>query len=106
MSNVSKIVVIDLDETLGYFIEFGIFWIGLHKYFLQLKTKLVMDQTYFNALIELYPEFFRPNILKILKTIILKILKKILFMEAHHYLLKLMYIVKYYLVIIIIFLHH
>ena len=66
MSNVSKIVVIDLDETLGYFIEFGIFWIGLHKYFLQLKTKLVMDQTYFNALIELYPEFFRPNILKIL----------------------------------------
>ena len=28
----SKIVVFDVDETLGYFVEFGIFWDSLNAY--------------------------------------------------------------------------
>ncbi len=30
-----KIVVFDLDETLGYFVECGIFWDCLNKYLLK-----------------------------------------------------------------------
>ena len=29
----SKIVVFDLDETLGYFVEFGMFWDALKHYY-------------------------------------------------------------------------
>jgi len=54
-----KIVVFDLDETLGYFTEFGMFWDCLSKH---QKT----TQTDFNALLDLYPEFLRPNIINIL----------------------------------------
>ena len=60
-----KIVVFDLDETLGSFVEFGIFWDCLHRYLS--KTKLIhLTQVDFNSIIDLYPEFLRPNIMKIL----------------------------------------
>ena len=54
-----KIVVFDLDETLGYFVEYGIFWDCLKKYF----TSESLD---FNETLDLFPEFFRPNIMNIL----------------------------------------
>ena len=57
-----KIVVFDLDETLGYFVEFGIFWDILSQY-LNKET----DQQFFNNLMDLYPEFLRPKIINILK---------------------------------------
>uniref|UniRef100_A0A6C0D6U0 Uncharacterized protein n=1 Tax=viral metagenome TaxID=1070528 RepID=A0A6C0D6U0_9ZZZZ len=56
-----KIVVFDLDETLGYFVEFGIFWDSLSLY---LNKEL--NQQDFNNLMDLYPEFLRPNIINIL----------------------------------------
>jgi len=56
-----KIVVFDLDETLGYFVEFGIFWDSL-----TLFLKKELNQNNFNDLIDLYPEFLRPNIIDIL----------------------------------------
>ena len=56
-----KIVVFDLDETLGYFVEFGIFWDSLSLY---LNKELTHQD--FNGLMDLYPEFLRPNILNIL----------------------------------------
>jgi hypothetical protein len=56
-----KIVVFDLDETLGYFVEFGIFYDCLNRY-----LKINQNQQLFNELLELYPEFLRPNILEIL----------------------------------------
>jgi len=68
-----KIVVFDLDETLGYFSQFSIFWEclfhllqkGNHK--LALKTKKnKLRQRLFCELLELYPEFLRPNILSVL----------------------------------------
>lgn len=64
-----KIVVFDLDETLGYFVEFGTFWNAIEAY-----KKTALTQTDFNATLDLYPEFIRPNILSVLK--FLKIKKK------------------------------
>lgn len=60
----NKIVVFDMDETLGYFVEFGMFWDALLQYLPQSTYKL--DQREFNAILDLYPEFIRPNILSIL----------------------------------------
>lgn len=66
----SKIVVFDLDETLGYFVEFGMFWDSLKHYYKnnesKFESKLVFDQTLFNKVLDLYPEFTRPNIINIL----------------------------------------
>jgi hypothetical protein len=56
-----KIVVFDLDETMGYFVEYGIFWDCLKKY---LNTAL--NQKEFNQILDVYPEFLRPNIMNIL----------------------------------------
>lgn len=56
-----KIIVFDLDETLGYFTQFGIFWDCLNECFNQSLTQ--MD---FNNILDLYPEFLRPNIIDIL----------------------------------------
>lgn len=67
-----KIVVFDMDETLGYFVEFGIFWEALNNYIkyaietelIDEKMKLVQED--FNQILDLYPEFIRPNIYSIL----------------------------------------
>lgn len=68
-----KIIVFDLDETLGYFTEFGIFWDCLNKYLIS-KNKSPLNQTDFNNILHLYPEFIRPNIINILNY--LKVKKK------------------------------
>jgi hypothetical protein len=60
-----KIVVFDLDETLGYFVEFGIFWDSLSLYVSKYLNK-ELNQRDFNSVMDLYPEFFRPNIINIL----------------------------------------
>lgn len=58
-----KIVVFDVDETLGHFAKLGIFWDCLKKYL----TKRILNKTDFVALLDIFPEFIRPNILSILK---------------------------------------
>ncbi len=58
-----KIVVFDLDETLGYFVEFGIFWDCLNRYISNIDK---LPQEDFNNILDLYPEFLRPNIISIL----------------------------------------
>ena len=60
-----KIVVFDLDESLGYFTEYGIFWDSLKNYVIQ-KNKDYLTQEDFNLVLDLYPEFLRPNIINIL----------------------------------------
>ena len=62
----SKIVVFDLDETLGYFMELGMFWDALKSYIKYKQIKLTQDQNMFNNVLDLYPEFLRPNIMSIL----------------------------------------
>ena len=52
-----KVVVFDLDETLGYFSQFGQLW-----------NELIPNKDIdFNELFDLYPEFLRPNIWEILQ---------------------------------------
>jgi hypothetical protein len=64
-----KIVIFDLDETLGCFTQFGIFWDCLNKYF---YNNITLKQNDFNNILNLYPEFIRPNIINILKYLIHK----------------------------------
>ena len=61
-----KIVVFDLDETLGYFTEFGIFYDCLKKYISLENNSTILTQTNFNEILDLFPEFLRPNIINIL----------------------------------------
>jgi hypothetical protein len=59
----SKVIVFDLDETLGYFTDLITLWsvIGFKK-----------TQNNFNALLDLYPEFLRYGILTIMEYLYLK----------------------------------
>ena len=52
-----KIVVFDLDETLGYFTQYGIFWDCLTNY-IKLKGKPQLSQSTFDETLDLFPEFF------------------------------------------------
>lgn len=66
--NKSKIVIFDMDETMGYFVELGIFWDSLKNYINlhSLNDKIKLSQDEFNDILDLYPEFIRPNIISIL----------------------------------------
>lgn len=66
MNSQTKIVVFDLDETLGYFTEFGMFWNGINSYVNLKNIDVMLDQNFFDKLLDLYPEFIRPNIMSIL----------------------------------------
>lgn len=63
----SKIVVFDLDETLGYFSEFGMIWEAVSSYILKNNLEKKDDQELFNDILDLFPEFLRPNIFSILE---------------------------------------
>lgn len=67
----TKIVVFDLDETLGYFSEFGMIWEAILSYLEKMdgQPRNEKNQQLFNALLDLFPEFLRPNILNILEYI-------------------------------------
>jgi len=60
-----KIVVFDLDETLGYFTQLGVFWDSLANY-IKVKKKDSLTQHDFDEILDLYPEYLRPNIINIL----------------------------------------
>ena len=60
-----KIVVFDLDETLGSFVELGIFWDCLNRYLIKDPKKDLLKDDFSNIL-DLYPEFLRPGIIDIL----------------------------------------
>ena len=62
----SKIVVFDLDETLGYYVEFGMFWDALKEFIKTHNIPIIVDQNLFNKALDLFPEFLRPNIINIL----------------------------------------
>lgn len=56
-----KVVVFDLDETLGCFIEISIFWNALESFY---GHNLFTDK--FIEMMDIFPEFFRPDIFNIL----------------------------------------
>lgn len=55
-------VVFDLDETLGHFVQLGIFWDTINAY----HNKNLSDEHFF-FILNLFNQFLRPKILKILK---------------------------------------
>ena len=57
-----KVVVFDVDETLGNFAQFSIFGHVLDQYF----NTPDITYKYFNDLVDLYPEIIRPNMVRIL----------------------------------------
>jgi hypothetical protein len=57
-----KVVVFDIDETLGNFSQFSIFGHVLEDYF----DKPDATYRYFNDLVDLYPEIIRPSMVRIL----------------------------------------
>jgi len=66
-----KIVVFDLDETLGYFTQIAIFWDALENFY----GHNLFNKTFFE-LLDVFPEVFRPNILNVLDFIHKKKMKK------------------------------
>jgi hypothetical protein len=60
-----KIVVFDLDETLGYFTQFGILWDCINKSLKNINLPLLKEDD-FNNILDLYPECLRPHIIQIL----------------------------------------
>lgn len=66
-----KIVVFDLDETLGYFSEFGMIWDSLTQYIKKNipDQNLLINQLLFDKTLDLFPEFLRPKILSMLSYI-------------------------------------
>lgn len=82
LSSKKKIIVFDMDETLGHFVEFNMFWTSLKEYLLLNNlSHLIVDnknnhyninESTFFKLLDLYPEFIRPNIMSILKYLKIK----------------------------------
>ena len=66
MSNSSKIVVFDLDETLGYFNQLCLIWEFLLESAKEKYDSVEINQESFNKLTDLFPEYIRPNIESIL----------------------------------------
>ena len=60
-ANPYKVVAFDLDETLGCFTEIGIFWDALENFY---GHNLFPNK--FHEVLDIFPEFFRPEIFKIL----------------------------------------
>ena len=56
-----RVIVFDLDETLGNFVELGVFCDTIEKY-----NKKKLDFNEFYKIMDMFPEFLRPNIIKIL----------------------------------------
>lgn len=67
MINYSKVVVFDMDETLGYFTELGMFWDAITTYIQLNNIQIKINNELFDNILDLYPEFLRPNIINILK---------------------------------------
>jgi len=64
---VKKVVVFDLDETLGYFIQLSFFWKLIMVYLKKNNEIYKLNQEDFNNVLDLYPEFIRPDMYSILK---------------------------------------
>jgi len=60
-NKIMKVIVFDLDETLGHFVELGMFCDALEKY-----NKKKLNSNDFFKIMNIFPEFLRTNILKIL----------------------------------------
>lgn len=83
-NKVKKVIVLDLDETIGSFSDLYLLWTTIYEY-IEFMNKYIIDEDStnsiclrienkikmidFNSLLDLYPEFFRHGILNILEFI-------------------------------------
>tara|TARA_B110001452_G_C15240429_1_gene429454 strand:+ start:5665 stop:6477 length:813 start_codon:yes stop_codon:yes gene_type:complete len=72
-NKINYAIVFDLDETLGHFSQLYIYW-NLLKAYLNTEN---LDDKYFFKILDAFPEFLRPNIIKLLTNIKKKKQKKI-----------------------------
>jgi hypothetical protein len=63
----NKVVIFDMDETLGSFIDLAALWDVIETYKLPFSKEYKSKQDSFNALMDLYPEFLRYGIANILE---------------------------------------
>lgn len=79
----NRIIVFDMDETLGYFVELGMFWDALQRFYISHKMineieeksihiKDITSSAHFCKVLDLFPEFIRPDMNKILHYILSK----------------------------------
>lgn len=66
----NKIVVLDVDETIGYFVQLGIFCDALTQF--AWNHDPAVQYANFNRLMDVFPEFLRPHILELLHFLKLK----------------------------------
>jgi hypothetical protein len=66
---INKVVVFDIDETIGSFGELVTLWNCLDDIKRNFNIAFNMDQVFFNSLLDLYPEFLRPGIITIFEFI-------------------------------------
>ena len=72
MSTSNKIVVFDLDETLGYFTQLCLIWESICCCVKDKNITIEMQQEIFNKLLDLFPEYIRPKIESILEYLKIK----------------------------------
>jgi hypothetical protein len=69
----SKVIVFDLDETIGSFSELFVLWKTINHLESEfIENNIKMDQTVFNDMLDLYPEFLRHGIVVILEFLLHK----------------------------------
>ena len=64
--NINKYVVFDLDETIGHFVLIRNIWEALDRFIAYNHINYLLTQYDFNAILNEFPELFRPGILSIL----------------------------------------
>ena len=71
-NNNKKIIVFDLDETMGFFTQMGTFWDAIRLLHGTAYSSLNfgIPRPTFQETLDIFPEFLRPDILKILNYII------------------------------------
>ena len=71
-NNHKKIIVFDLDETIGHFTQLGIFYDIINNFYKEYdnyKFIQYIKKPTFDELMNIYPEFLRPNMIQILQYI-------------------------------------
>jgi len=61
-----RVVVFDLDETLGHFHLIRLIWESIHEFINYNNIPYMMNQDDFNQLFDMFPEMLRPEIISIL----------------------------------------
>lgn len=76
--HISKVLVFDLDETIGCFTELHTIWVCIEQLYKSMLPPTNMNhnekQLIFNELLDLYPEFLRVGILQIFQYVYTRIL--------------------------------